>query len=313
MTQTQTPRLRWGILGTGNIATVFAKGLADSKTGALVAVGSRSTASAEAFGKAFGILQCHGSYEALLADPAVQAVYISMPHPLHAEWAIRAAEAGKHVLCEKPLGMNHAEATAIVEARAGERRLPHGGVHVPLPPADRPPRRTAPRTRDRRRAADHRRVLLQRAVRRQQPALRQRARRRRHPRRRVLPVSMARLVAGVAAGGTIAEPLEVRAVGRLGTTGVDEWSAVLRFPGDVIAQVSAGVAVEAENVVRIFGSEGASTCPSRGTPRPTRGSSSRARAGAPREITVDARRRSTRSRPTRSRRTSPAGRPCSPR
>ena len=92
--------LRWGILATGNIARAFAQGLTHSTTGRLAAVGSRSEESARRFGQDFGLpaSACHASYEALLANPGVQAVYISNPHPGHAEWAIRCAEAGKHIL-----------------------------------------------------------------------------------------------------------------------------------------------------------------------------------------------------------------------
>ena len=111
-----TKSLAWGIIGTGNIARAFARGLAHSKTGRLLAVGSRSPASAEKFGEQFAPPKRHGSYEDLLADPEVQAVYIATPHPMHAEWAIKAAEAGKHILCEKPLAINHPEAMAVVEA-----------------------------------------------------------------------------------------------------------------------------------------------------------------------------------------------------
>ena len=95
-------KVAWGILGTGNIAKTFATGVRGSQTGRLAAVGSRTQAAANGFGDAFSIDQAHrhASYEALLADPAVQAVYIATPHPLHAEWAIRAADAGKHILVE---------------------------------------------------------------------------------------------------------------------------------------------------------------------------------------------------------------------
>ena len=85
--------LHWGILGTGTIAAKFAKDLLASKTGKLVAVGSRTPESAERFGKDFLAelpINRHGSYDALLADPTVQAVYISTPHPFHAPWSIRA-------------------------------------------------------------------------------------------------------------------------------------------------------------------------------------------------------------------------------
>ena len=111
-----TSRLAWGILGTGIIARVFARTLPKSRTGKLAAVGSRRQESADEFAKEVGAVTAHGSYEKLLADPAVQVVYISTPHPQHAEWCIKAARAKKHILCEKPLTLNHAEAMAVAEA-----------------------------------------------------------------------------------------------------------------------------------------------------------------------------------------------------
>jgi predicted dehydrogenase len=109
-------QVAWGILGTGSIAHTFARDLRKSRTGKLVAVGSRTQESADRFAAEFGPISSHGSYAALLADPAVQAVYISTPHPSHAEGCMRAARAGKHILCEKPLTLNHAEAMEVAEA-----------------------------------------------------------------------------------------------------------------------------------------------------------------------------------------------------
>ena len=111
-----TGKLRWGILGTGGIAKALAKALAVSTTGELVAVGSRTQAGADKFGDEFKVARRHASYEGVLSDPGVDAVYISLPNHLHAEWAIKTAEAGKHVLCEKPLTTNWAEGLAVIEA-----------------------------------------------------------------------------------------------------------------------------------------------------------------------------------------------------
>jgi predicted dehydrogenase len=108
-------KLKWGILGAGNIAKSFAQHLPSSKTGTLVAIGSRSREKAEAFGAELNVPHRHGSYEALLADRDVDAVYIATPHPQHAEWAIKAAEAGKHLLVEKPLGMNAHEVLRVAD------------------------------------------------------------------------------------------------------------------------------------------------------------------------------------------------------
>ncbi|MEJ7654245.1 MAG: Gfo/Idh/MocA family oxidoreductase [Chloroflexia bacterium] len=108
--------LNWGILGAGSIARTFAKGVAKSSTGTLTAVGSRSQEGADKFGEEFNVARRHASYDDLLADPDVQAVYIAVPHPMHAVWAPKAADAVKHILCEKPLALNRAEASAVVEA-----------------------------------------------------------------------------------------------------------------------------------------------------------------------------------------------------
>ncbi len=109
-------KLKWGIMGTGKIAETFAKGVAGSQTGALVAVGSRTQEAADRFGTQYDIPRRHPSYEALIADPEVEAIYLSMPNHIHAEWTIKCAEAGKHILCEKPLTVNHAEAVPVIEA-----------------------------------------------------------------------------------------------------------------------------------------------------------------------------------------------------
>jgi predicted dehydrogenase len=104
-------QLRWGILGTGNIARQFADGVIKSgRRSVITAVGSRSTESAGAFAQPRRIAAAHGSYDALLADPSVDAVYNSLPNSLHHEWTIKALRAGKHVLCEKPFGMTRTEA-----------------------------------------------------------------------------------------------------------------------------------------------------------------------------------------------------------
>jgi dihydrodiol dehydrogenase / D-xylose 1-dehydrogenase (NADP) len=114
--------LRWGILGLGNIAKTFAKGLTSTTEGRLVAVGSRTQATAEAFAKEHGG-RAHGSYQALLADPEVDAIYISTPHPQHYEAALQCLRGGKAVLCEKPLAVNAAQASEMVRVARQERRF----------------------------------------------------------------------------------------------------------------------------------------------------------------------------------------------
>jgi xylose dehydrogenase (NAD/NADP) len=93
----------WGFLSTANINDKLLAGAAESDRVEVIAVASRDAARAEAYARERGIERAYGSYEELLDDPDVEAVYISLPNSLHVEWSIRALEAGKHVLCEKPL------------------------------------------------------------------------------------------------------------------------------------------------------------------------------------------------------------------
>lgn len=109
--------LRWGILATGGIASAFAEDLKVAGLD-LAAVGSRSVESAERFASKHGVARAHGSYEALVADPEVDIIYIATPHPAHAENAVLALEAGKHVLVEKPFALNAVEARRITELAA---------------------------------------------------------------------------------------------------------------------------------------------------------------------------------------------------
>jgi len=114
--------VRWGILGTGGIAHAFASDLGRTDSGVVGAVGSRSQESANRFGEEFGTDRRHASYEALVADPDVDVIYVATPHPMHRDNAILALRAGKPVLVEKPFAMNAAEAAEIV-AVAREQRL----------------------------------------------------------------------------------------------------------------------------------------------------------------------------------------------
>jgi predicted dehydrogenase len=113
--------IRWGILATGGIAHAFASDLRTAGLD-LTAVGSRRAESARAFADEFGVAHAHGSYEELVADPDVDILYIATPHPSHAENALLALDAGKHVLIEKPFTLNAREA-ALVRARAQEKGL----------------------------------------------------------------------------------------------------------------------------------------------------------------------------------------------
>ena len=257
-------KLNWGILGTGAIAKTFANGLKQSRTGQLVAAGSRSKATAGEFAEAHGIGVAHASYEALLADRNVQAVYISTPHPLHAEWAIKACEAGKHVLCEKPLALNLWQGQAIIEAAR------KNGVFL----AEAFMYRCHPQTA---RLVELLREEVIGEIRLIRASLGFGGGDTVNSESRLFknalggggildvgcyPVSMARLVAGMAIGQPFANPKKVAAAGHVGRTEVDEWAAaVLQFDSGITAQVATAIRASLDNVLEIHGSKGRITVP----------------------------------------------------
>lgn len=112
-------KIRWGILSTANIGTGrVIPAMQQSRNGVVQAIASRTAERAQQAADALGIPRAHGSYEALLADPEVDAIYNPLPNSMHAEWSIRCADAGLPVLCEKPLAVNAAEAEEMVVAFA---------------------------------------------------------------------------------------------------------------------------------------------------------------------------------------------------
>jgi predicted dehydrogenase len=120
MTQTA---VRWGILAPGRIARKFAAGLREAEGAELVAVGSQEIGRARAFAALFDIPRAHGSYAELAADPGVDAVYIGSPHARHEAHTTLCLQAGKHVLCEKPLALNAAQARRMIEVARDRDRV----------------------------------------------------------------------------------------------------------------------------------------------------------------------------------------------
>jgi predicted dehydrogenase len=108
--------VRWGILGTGGITRALLRGARRTSAVDVIAVGSRTAERAAAYAAEHAIERAHGSYEALLADPDVEAIYISLPNSMHHPWTMRALAAGKHVLCEKPYTRHHADVAAAFDA-----------------------------------------------------------------------------------------------------------------------------------------------------------------------------------------------------
>ncbi|MDP9571641.1 UNVERIFIED_ORG: putative dehydrogenase/aryl-alcohol dehydrogenase-like putative oxidoreductase [Agrobacterium larrymoorei] len=249
--------IRWGIIGPGTIAKTFAEGVAHSTTGKLVAIATRNP-DRPGLSDGFPGARIVNGYDALLSDAEIDAVYIATPHTGHAEWAIKAIRAGKHVLVEKPIALSAYDADAIFhEAKkagvfAGEaymyRLHPQTAKIVELVKSG-----AIGEVRIIRSSfgfsmgsfrADHRLFANESAG------------------GGILdvggyPVSMARLIAGAVSGQPFLEPTKVSGVAHLGQSGVDEWaSAVLKFPNEIIAEVSCSIMANQDNVLRIIGSEG---------------------------------------------------------
>ncbi len=258
--------LRWGILGAGRIAAALARAINLSATSKLVAIGSRSAASAEEFGRQFNVPHRYDSYDAVLNDIDVDCVYISLPNHLHAPWTIKCAKAGKHVLCEKPLAMNEAEARTMVEAaKKHDVFLMEAFMY-----------RCHPQT------AKVVELLKQDAV----GAVRlltgtfsfaMSEKYLQQPDVRMInamggggimdvgtyPVSMSRLIAGVVTGKPFADPIEVTGSAMiLPVNQIDEIaSASLRFAGpkgrpDIVASISCGMRTDADRTFSIWGESG---------------------------------------------------------
>ncbi|MBM3516535.1 MAG: Gfo/Idh/MocA family oxidoreductase [Alphaproteobacteria bacterium] len=110
--------VKWGVLSTAAIGVNFViPAMRKQPTCDVVAIASRDREKSEEIAGALGIAKAYGSYEALLADPEIEAIYNPLPNHLHVPWSIKAAEAGKHVLCEKPIGLDATEAETLLEAR----------------------------------------------------------------------------------------------------------------------------------------------------------------------------------------------------
>jgi len=252
-----TPRLGWGVLGTGAIASDFARALARSKHGRIMGVCGSSPGKAQAFARRFKLPSFSSSLAELLERPDIQAVYVATPHPLHEEHSIACIEAGKHVLCEKPCAVDAPGAERIIEAARrrgtflmeafmyrchplieallaelgagtiGEVRHVRAdfGFHVPRDPKSR---------------------LFE-------PALGGGA---------ILdvgcyPMSLVRLIAGVTSGGQFAEPIAIGGAGIIGPCGADELaSATLRFASGMTAEIACAVRHHLGTRVVIFGELG---------------------------------------------------------
>lgn len=254
--------LNWGLIGAGSIAKVFCNGMRFSKTGQIAAVASRSKERARELADAFAISKVYHNYESLLADDQIDVVYISTIHPAHAEWVIKAASAGKHILVEKPIGMNSQEAVMMVEAaQANDVFLMEAFMYRCHPQTQK----LAELVRD----GAIGQVQVVRSVFSYNAPF--------NPASRTYdnelggggildvgcyPASMTRLIAGAASGKPFLNPIEVKGTAKIGPTGVDHYAAAtLYFENDIIAEIITGVNCQIPVEVSIYGTDGILSVP----------------------------------------------------
>jgi D-xylose 1-dehydrogenase (NADP+, D-xylono-1,5-lactone-forming) len=240
--------VKWGIMSTAHINRLFLAGAREADGVELVAVASRDQARAEQYAREQEIPKAHGSYEALLDDPDVEAVYIPLPNSMHIEWSVRALEAGKHVLCEKPLSRRPEEVEQAFDVAERQQRLLMEAFMW----------RHNPQTRRLTELIDQGRVGRVRVIRAafgfvsHDPAnIRLQA---------ALDggglmdvgcycVSATRLIAG--------EPERVSAEQALGGDGVDvAFAATMRHANDVVSHFDAGLAIDSRDLLEVVGDEG---------------------------------------------------------
>ena len=250
--------LRWGLLAAGAIARAFATGLQQTNSGEVVAVAARNGDDASKFANEFDIPRAHEGYDALIADPSVDAIYLSTPHNHHAEWAIKAANAGKHILCEKPITVNLADADSVINAARGNRITFMGAFMY----------RTHPQMGTLRDLITSGEIGEVRFIDAKHgfnagPNFNLRVTDKALAGGGILdvgcyPMSFCRLVAGMATHQPFVNPTSVRGIAQINPDyGIDEWAtASLAFEGGLAAQISTAVQVTLRNQATVFGSRG---------------------------------------------------------
>lgn len=249
-----TQPLRWGLLSTANINQALIPPLRVSKRNILTAVGSRSQDTADAYAKNNKIEKAYGSYEALLADPDIDVIYNPLPNHLHKEWTIKAVEAGKHVLLEKPSALTVAEVDAIAEAAEKHGRIVAEAFMY----------RHHPQTLQALEIVQSGKLGAIKYVRGLFNAYISREGNYRFDPSQgggalwdlgCYPISFTRAALGM-------EPIEVFGWQTTGKTGIDEnFSAQLRFPGNIFAQLSCSFVMPFYTSMEVMGSEGRLTVP----------------------------------------------------
>jgi len=243
-------KLNWGVISTANIGRAAVNPAIQASTnGDLVAVASRDESKARAFAQKHSIPRFHGNYEALLDDESVDAVYIPLPNSLHHQWTIKAAEQGKHVLCEKPLAMNAAECHEMqAAADANGVKLMEAFMYRFHPRTEKVVDMVRSRTLGKLRLihsaftfrlTNPENIRLNREL--GGGALMDVG---------CYCVNISRTIAGL-------EPVEVQAFARWASTGVDEQMAgTLRFENDLLAQFDCSLTMERREAYEVAGTDG---------------------------------------------------------
>ena len=254
--------LNWGVMGAGGIAYVFCNGMRFTDSGQILAVASRTQERRDRLANDFEIRRRYNDYADLLTDDDIDAVYIATIHPLHAEWAIKCAEAGKHLLVEKPISMNHTETAAMVDAaRENDVFLMEAFMYRCHPQITKMVE------------------LIQDGAIGDVQAIRATFGYRSgfNPESRLYnremggggildigcyTASMARKIAGAAANELFLDPVSVKGNGKIGPTGVDHIAAAtLKFENDIIAEIICAVECNYGSNVIIYGTDGTLTIP----------------------------------------------------
>jgi D-xylose 1-dehydrogenase (NADP+, D-xylono-1,5-lactone-forming) len=244
-----TETLRWGLLSTANINKALIGPLNTSKRCQLLAVASRSQEKADAYARQHKIERAYGTYDALLQDPSVDVIYNPLPNHLHAEWTIKALQAGKHVLCEKPMALTLAEMDAMIAAAEKSGKVLTEAYMY----------RTHPQTLKVKEIVDNGGLGRVRMVKGSYTySMQSTTDIRLDPTMGggglwdigCYPLSYARSVLGT-------EPLQVFGWQTLGSTGVDEtFVAQLKFPDDVFVQVDCSIRIPYHTFMEIIGEKG---------------------------------------------------------
>ena len=253
-------KFTWGILGASNIANTFSLAVLESDKGRLGAVASRDIEKAKDFANKYNISKYYGDYENLLTDDEINGIYISTPNHMHAEWAIKAAKAKKHILLEKPATLNYSEALEVINsAKANGVFFMEAFMY-----------RCHPQTK---KAVDIIKEGQIGDVRFIDISFGFKADFNKESRLFAkhlggggildvgcYTVSLARLLAGSAMNKDFANPIELKATGVKGITDVDEWtSAVLQFENNIIGNISCAIGTNMQNIALISGTKGTIT------------------------------------------------------